>query len=167
MLIDNFQKVRSIDVLTLIANAQQILTDITETLDCKDLDCSVKQACLREFISVLRANSKAKLNTIYDILKDFEETESCTNDAIESQAILQIMIDQLESLNYENKWTSAVQSKAECLTHFAKQSFREEQTELFEKAKNILSTEELRIIGDQFTEEIKNAQKRPRHITYS
>ncbi len=148
---------KSTDVLLLLEAQYAVLNKLIAGLQHQKTDTLMKRTHFCDFISILKAHSAAKAHTLYDILKDIDDAKVITYDVIEEQAAANILIEQLEELDYKNQWSPKIEAKAMILTEIVRQLLEAEQGDFFSQAKTLLCQEERCIIGDQFAEEFEQA----------
>lgn len=94
----------------------------------------------------LTAHALAEEAVLYPACKDMEETRELGFEAVEEHHVVKILLSELSSLSPETEeWTAKLTVLQENVKHHVK----EEEGELFPKAKKALSPEELDELGNR------------------
>ncbi len=85
----------------------------------------------------------------YPVLKKNEETREMTEEGIEEHKEAKKILKDMRSLKAEQQWESKLQELRQAIEHH----IEEEEHQLFEKAKHVLSKEQTTQMAQQFQQE--------------
>jgi hemerythrin-like domain-containing protein len=133
---------------------KKIMNQIEETTERAE---KTRTELFELFKSSMLSHSKAEEETFYAALKDQDETRDLVLEAIEEHAVVEKLIFELTELPVSDEtWTAKFSVLKENVEHHIK----EEENELFKKARNIFSKGQPQEIEQEFSEleeEYKNA----------
>lgn len=109
-----------------------------------------KQRALLDLVSLWTAHSQAEENTLYDEVAFSSEVKPHLDEAIEEHAIAQIMIEELENLNFRINWNSIIQVKAKALAEVIEQQLKSDEATYLKLIVEILPQEDLQLLGREF-----------------
>jgi hemerythrin superfamily protein len=102
----------------------------------------------------LEAHSHGEEATFYSILKEQEEMQENVEEAMDEHETVATLLEELEELDKESEeWDSKLEELKKNVLHHVK----EEEGEIFKKAKNVLSKEQLQTLGKEFQSAKKQA----------
>jgi len=114
-----------------------------------------KQRALLDLVSVWIAHSQAEENTLYDEVSFSSEIKPHLDEAIEEQAIAQIMIEELENLNFRLNWNLIIQVKAKALAEVIEQHLKNDEATYLRMIVELLPQEDLQLLGHEFTRQFE------------
>ncbi len=141
---------RAPDVFSVLKQQHDQLRRLIKVLKDSLAGPSEKQYHLIQFIELLNVHCKAEEQTLYRVLKDISESQNLTFEAFEDHAVAKILIDELKDADYENTWSPFIEAKAKTLAVITETHMLDEENVIFSAAQNLLTEEELRIIGEEF-----------------
>jgi hypothetical protein len=108
-----------------------------------------KTALFSELRQELMVHMEGEEKLFYPLLKKNDETREITEEGIEEHKEAKKIIKEIQSLKGDEQWQSKLQELKQAVEHHVE----EEEHELFEKAKHVLSKEQATQIGQQFQQE--------------
>lgn len=114
-----------------------------------------KQRAVLDLVGIWMAHSQAEENTLYEELANSTELKLTLDAAFEEQAMAQIVIEELEDLNFRLNWTSAIEKKAKTLAEIIEHHLKNDETTYLKLFLSLLSEEDLQLLGHEFTREFE------------
>lgn len=103
----------------------------------------------------LDVHARIEEAVLYPALEEYEETRDITLEAYEEHTIVKQLLGELESSRKDDEtWTAKFTVLKENIEHHVE----EEEGEMFEKARKVLSEDEIATLGERL-EEAKQAEK--------
>ena len=100
--------------------------------------------------ALLEAHSHAEEHTFYEAIKDSKEARSHVLEGEQEHHVAETLLHEISALSVDDEiWTAKVEVLSEALEHHIK----EEEGEIFEKAREELSREDAVRIGEEFLRE--------------
>ncbi len=140
-------------ILSLIHNFHEGLKKSINVVNNEKKSNAKRQAELIQLIDLLKALWKAEEGSLYQVLLKKEHSQTATYDAIEDHAIAFILIEDLEALDYKNRWNTQTASKARVLAELVMHHISENENEFFKEARSVLSHPELVSLAEKFLSE--------------
>lgn len=148
------------DVLTTIKAQHQVLRESIKVLKNEEAAVHLKQRHLARFLPYLKMHSEAEERTIYATLKEIDDAQVATIEAITEHALAKSLVSELEKKDFSSVWDSEIEAKAKVLAELVEHHADEEEEEFFEKARQNLAKIELVAIGQEFRSICKELQAR-------
>lgn len=106
-----------------------------------------KAKLFEELKAALLAHSKAEEKVFYPVLKRNDETKSMALEAVEEHHLVELLLRELSRIEpTDERWTAKFTVLKENVEHHVE----EEESEIFDKAQEILSDEEADEVGEKF-----------------
>lgn len=123
----------------------------------EDKKSSERQELFKEIDSLLSAHAKAEEELFYPKTEENEKTKDLTLEAYEEHHLVKIILAEIEELDPSDPvWMAKVKVLSEVVKHHVK----EEEEELFPKAKKIILKEESKEMAEEVEEvEMEEMQK--------
>lgn len=147
----------STDIITLIRrnyNELKKSIDIINDKHSKPLD---KQCALLNFVNLWTAHAQAEESTLYDEVQFSKMLHARTDSAYEEHEVIQMMIVELESLNFRLEWNKQIETKAKALAEVVSYHLRLEE-KFLDLAAELLSKEDLIMMGREFVRQFEVAE---------
>lgn len=145
-------EILDLDIVSAIKNNHALLRKYIQVLVKSENSLGEKQQALLDIVNYWTAHSSAEENTLYD------ETQSqLTSDALEEHAIIQIMIDELESLSFRITWNRLIEVKARALAGVIDHSILDEQDTYFKWIKQLIPPRDLLLLGHEYQRQFEAA----------
>lgn len=136
-------------VIALIKKQHLLLNKCIALLQDPNVDPLHKQEQTIFFVDMLIACMKAEEKTLLSVLQNNDICQELAFDVIEGNAIAQILISDLEELDYKNKWDNQVIAKLKTLMRLI-QNNSQEKEDLLKQAAFVLSKNEQLFLGKKF-----------------
>lgn len=134
------------------ARLKELLEKACETTERADV---TRTELLARLTKELLPHAKAEEHVLYRRLRKDDETHDISLEAIEEHRVAERLLKELADVDTANEhWLAKMEVLRESVEHRVK----EEEGEMFSKAKNVLSEEEADAIGEQFVTEKKKIQ---------
>ncbi|MBN8555581.1 MAG: hemerythrin domain-containing protein [Deltaproteobacteria bacterium] len=118
-------------------------------LDSDEEDVEVREENFRELKALLDAHTKAEEELFYPVTEEAETTRDLTLEAYEEHKIAKTLLAELDALNKDDEiWSAKIKVLSEAIKHHVK----EEEQELFPKAKKVISKDEAIVLKEQVEE---------------
>ena len=113
-------------------------------------DTAEKQRLFEKIRQELTVHAEVEENLFYPRLVGEEETEEITEEAYEEHQEVKNLLSQIEAMSpSDDSWEATVLELRDAVEHHVE----EEEGEMFEKARDVLSAEEIEEIGDEIQAE--------------
>ncbi|MBY0555043.1 hypothetical protein K2P97_10980 [bacterium] len=136
-------------VIALIKKQHLLLSRSIALLQNPNVDPLHKQEQMIFFVDMLIACMKAEEKSLLGVLQQSDICQELAFDVIEGHAIAQILIFDLEELDYKNKWDAQVIAKLKTLMRLI-QNNSQEKVALLKQAAIVLSKNEQLFLGKKF-----------------
>jgi len=102
----------------------------------------------------VEAHSHGEEATFYAVLKEYSEMEENVEEAMEEHDTVATLLEEMEELEKDSEeWSTKLREIKKNVLHHVK----EEEGEIFKKAKTVLSKDQLQNLGKEFQEAKKKA----------
>ncbi|MBC7419699.1 MAG: hypothetical protein H7328_03130 [Bdellovibrio sp.] len=157
-----------LDIFKVLGEQHRDLKMMAQVFNDESCDIYTKQNFLTDFIKLYQRQFNAKKQTLYEVLKDSEESQTLIFEFMEEFAVAQILIEELQDCEYLSYWNLEISAKAKVLAKVVEDHLCEEETEFFTTAKRVLSSERRLLVGEEFKQKFEaglKAKKEPSQIT--
>lgn len=110
-----------------------------------------KQKALFDLIGLWMPHAQAEENTLYDEIVFSQEEQRELDEAFEEHAITQIIIEELEELNFRLMWNDPIEQKAKALAEIIDRHLKTEEESYLKLIRDLLPQEDLILLGREFT----------------
>src|SRR6187431_584532 len=110
-----------------------------------------EETCMELFAdmrTMLLAHSQAEDEVLYSRLEEVEETESLVGEARDEHQEIEDLIEEMGEIEDEDEWMERFQDLKTSVQHHVK----EEEGEMFARARKVLDSDDLARLGDEFAE---------------
>lgn len=136
-------------VITLIKKQHVLLNKCINLLENPEIKPALKQQQMVLFVDLLIACIKAEEKSLLAVLQNNDICQDLAFDVMEGNAIAQILISDLQDLDYKNKWDDEVISKLTTLIRLIQNNSKEKE-DLLRQADFVLSKNEQLFLGQKF-----------------
>lgn len=142
-------------IVNLIIKQDQELREHIHILKSFDSTSDEKQRALLDLVNLWLAHSLAEENTLYDEVSFSNELKPFLDEAYEEHAIAQILIEELEALNFRLTWNSVIQIKAKTLAEVVEHHLKNEEETYLKMILELLPQDELQLLGREFARQFE------------
>lgn len=109
-----------------------------------------KQKALFDLVGLWTAHAQAEENALYDEVIFSSEVQQQIEEAFEEHAITEIMIEELEGLNFRLSWNQKIDQKAKALAEVINRHIKTEEESYLKLVQDLLPLEDLKLLGREF-----------------
>lgn len=148
---------RQESIAAIILEQHQILRGFAKILKNPRSTEDEKQQALFDLIGLWVPHAEAEENALYDEVVFSKEVQHQVNEAFEEHAIMQILIEELEDLNFRLIWNEAIEQKAKILAQIVERHMQTEEESYLKLVKDLLPQEDSLLLGREFTRQFEAA----------
>lgn len=143
------------DIFQILKKDHQTVNDLFEKLEGTGPRAAKgREKLFTQLKNDIEAHSHGEEVVFYPALRENAEMVDMINEATEEHAEVENLLEELEELDTESEdWSSKLAELKKSVLHHVK----EEESEIFKKAKEILSKDEIQTLGKEFQEAKKQA----------
>lgn len=138
------------NVVNVIIQQHHEMREFIHNIKTVETSSGEKQRSLLELVALWMAHSQAEENTLYDEVSFSSEIKPHLDEAIEEHAIAQILIEELEALNFRLSWNTLIQAKAKALAEVIEQHLKNDEATYLKLILELLPQEDLQLLGREF-----------------
>lgn len=132
--------------------ASELLEQLTQTTES---DLEKRKLLFHRLKNEVTLHSKAEDKTFYAALAEHEEIRDLVSEGREEHEVVTELLTELDQMSKDNPgWTSKLSELKDNIDHHV----AEEESEMFSKARELLSEEEAEALGRSFEQEKANVQ---------
>jgi hemerythrin superfamily protein len=148
-------KEAGMDIFQILKKDHQTVKDLFKKLEGTSARASKsREKLFTQLQEDLEAHSQGEEAVFYPALRENAEMVDMINEATEEHAEVESLLEELEELGSESEeWRSKLAELKKSVLHHVK----EEEGDIFKKAKEILAKEEIQRLGKEFQEAKKQA----------
>jgi hemerythrin superfamily protein len=143
------------DIFQILKKDHQTVKDLFKKLEGTGARAAKsREKLFTQLKNDLEAHSHGEEVVFYPALKEHSEMQDMITEATEEHAEVANLLEELEELDKESEdWSSKLAELKKSVLHHVK----EEEGEIFEKAKEVLEKEEIQTLGKEFQDAKKQA----------
>ncbi len=142
-------------VVNIIIRQHQELREYIHVFKMANSTPAEKQTALLDFVNLWLAHAQAEENTLYEEVTFSSELKPLLDEAFEEHAIAQILIEELEALNFRLNWNSMIQIKAKTLAEVVEHHLKNEEETYLKLILDLLPQEDLQLLGREFVRQFE------------
>ena len=144
------------NAFTLLKTDHQKVAGILEKIDeTTERATKGREELFTQLKSELDVHTRIEEEILYPALEEYEETRAISLEAYEEHAVVKQLLEELSSEPKDDEqWTAKFTVLKENIEHHVE----EEESEMFKKARKVLSEDEIEKLGDRL-QEAKRVQK--------
>jgi hypothetical protein len=144
------QEVRTVDPFELLKKDHKKVSDLLKRLDdTEESDASTREELFPQLKTELETHAELEETIFYPALKENEETKEITLEAYEEHNAVKTLLQELEDTEKDDEtWAAKLTVLKENVEHHVK----EEEGEMFKKARKVLKKDERESLGDRLNE---------------
>lgn len=142
-------------VVNIIIRQHQELREYIHVLKMTKSTSAEKQSALLDFVNLWLAHAQAEENTLYEEVTFSSELKPLLDEAFEEHAIAQILIEELEALNFRLNWNTMIQIKAKTLAEVVEHHLKNEEETYLKLILDLLPQEDLQLLGREFARQFE------------
>ncbi|WP_409478939.1 hemerythrin domain-containing protein [Pseudobdellovibrio sp. HCB154] len=142
-------------IVSLILEQHRMLYEFTKTLKDSKSNEAAKQKALFDLVGLWVPHAQAEENALYDEIIFSKEVQHQLDEAIEEHAIMQIMIEELEGLNFRLTWNKNIEQKAKALADVIDRHVLVEEESYLKLVQDLIPPENLQLLGREFTRQFE------------
>ncbi|MES2803768.1 MAG: hemerythrin domain-containing protein [Bdellovibrionota bacterium] len=142
-------------VVNIIIRQHQELREYSHVIKNAYSTSAEKQRALLDFVGLWLAHARAEENTLYEEVTFSSECKPMLEEAYEEHAIAQILIEELEALNFRLSWNTMIQIKAQALAEVVEDHLKNEEDSYLKLILDLLPQADLQLLGREFTRQFE------------
>ncbi|AZZ35534.1 hypothetical protein CIK05_01535 [Bdellovibrio sp. qaytius] len=143
------------NIVNVIIKQHQELREFVHVIKSLNSTSVERQRALLDMVNLWTAYSWAEENTLYGEVAFSAEIKPYLDEATEEQAIAQILIEELEELNFRLNWDSVIQNKAKALAEVVDEHIKNDEATYLKLILELLPQEDLQLLGREFTRQFE------------
>jgi hemerythrin superfamily protein len=144
-----------VDVVSIIRNQHALLMQSVRVLADKSLREKEKQKAAFDLVALWTAHAKAEENTVYDEMRSHKESGTLPDEGTEEHAIIELLVEEIEALNFRLNWSAQIEEKAKALAEVIENHIKDEEEVFLPLVKDTLPRDELVLLGREFQRQFK------------
>lgn len=142
-------------IVSILLEQHRILRGFTKILKNATSIEKEKQHALFNLVGLWVPHVQAEENTLYDEVVFSKEMQHQVEEAFEEHAITQIMIEELEDLNFRLTWNKNIEQKAKALAEVIERHIQTEEESYLKLVQDLLPLENAQLLGHEFTRQFE------------
>lgn len=142
-------------IVSLILEQHRMLFEFAQILRNIKSNDEQKQKALFDLVGLWVPHAQAEENALYDEVIFSKEMQHQLDEAFEEHAIMQILIEELEGLNFRLAWNKNIEQKAKVLAEVIERHIHTEEQSYLKLVQDLLPSENLQLLGREFTRQFE------------
>jgi hypothetical protein len=144
-------------IISIVLKQHREMREIIFVLKNFDETSKEKQKALLNLASLWTNHAKAEENALYEEVSFSKDIQKLMNAAFKEHEAAQVLLDDLETLNFRLTWNSTIEIKARILAEKIERHLKIEERSYLKMAEGLVAPEDLLRLGHEFARQYKAA----------